>query len=240
MRSVVGVTSRWNRGKITSCSNNAYWDRDNVVVKYCVGYGQLPFSGALDVVGHEWAHAITDTVGAHLTYQEESGALNEAFSDWMGTALEWDAGERNWTIGEGIRVARDMSNPLAYFQPDTYGGTYWVNTVGCTATADNDWCGVHRNSGVGNKMFYLLSAGGTHNGVTVTGIGIEKAIKIAYRANRGKKPNGDPYWPSDATFSTARDGMILAAQAIFGVRSFEAKQVANAWSAVKVFGKVNP
>jgi hypothetical protein len=234
-----GISMR-SRVGVTSCVNNAHWNLVDTV-EYCVGSGQLPFSGALDVVGHEWAHAITDMVGANLAYQRESGALNEAFSDWMGTAIEWNAGERNWTIGEGIRVARDMSNPLAYSQPDTYGGERWINTVGCTATADNDWCGVHTNSGVGNKMFYLLSAGGTHNGVTVTGIGIEKAIFIAYRANTGKDPDGAPlYWPFDTTYSAARNGMILVAQAIYGVGSFEAKQVANAWSAVKVFGTVNP
>ena len=69
---------------------------------------------ALDVVGHEWAHAVTQMAGANLAYENESGALDEAFSDWMGTAIEHSRNEFNWTIGERAEIVRDMANPRLY------------------------------------------------------------------------------------------------------------------------------
>ena len=221
MRSNVGLTNCTN--------NNAYWDKVSSI-NYCNYAGQTPYSAALDVVGHEWAHAVTEKTGANLAYQWESGALNEAFSDWMGTAVEHARNEFNWTIGEGVGTGRDMANPLAYGQPDTYLVSPWVTTTNCTPTAASDWCGVHTNSGVPNKMFYLLSAGGTHNSVPVRGIGIAKAIKIAYLANTG----GADYWQPNTTFAVAQEKMVLAAGKIPGFTSFEADQVRNAWAAVKV------
>ncbi|MBI5893457.1 MAG: M4 family metallopeptidase [Deltaproteobacteria bacterium] len=207
------------------CPDNAFWDGGQV--NYCVGSQYLPFSGAPDVVAHEWAHALTEKVGANLNYNKESGALNEAFSDWIGTAIEHSYGEYNWTIGEGIDIARDLSNPSAYGQPDTYGGTNWFPLTGCIPVCDwqnpnyNDCCGVHTNSGVPNKMFYLLSQGGTHNKVSVTGIGIEKAIQIAYKANTEKDPvTKEPlYWKPDATFVRACEGMRDAAKVQYGAGS---------------------
>jgi len=238
MESIVAVT-QYPSGK--PCSDNAFWDPDTKKMYVCVGIGQLPYSGALDVIAHEWGHAVTQNVGANLLYEFDSGALNEAFSDWMGAAVEWANGEPNWTIGEGVKVVpdRNLSNPLLSDppQPDTYGGSCttncppnWYKTSGCIASLSNDWCGVHTNSGVGNKMFYLLSAEGTHthNGVTVTGIGIQKAMQIAYYAN-------DVKWEPTVTFSKARAAMIIAAEKLYGVGSTEAKQVANGWSAVKVY-----
>ena len=233
MVSMVAVTQYGSSGG--PCSNDAFWD--SIRINVCVGSGQIPFSGALDVIAHEWGHAVTENVGANLVYASDSGALNEAFSDWMGAAVEWANGETNWTIGEGVEVLRDLSNPLLYGQPDTYGGSCttncppnWFQTAGCISQGSlNDWCGVHTNSGVGNKMFYLLSAGGTHkvSGVTVTGIGIQKAMQIALKANNTK------YWLSDTTYPAAKNRMIEAAQAL-GMTAFEVEQVRKAWTAVGV------
>ena len=66
-----------------------------------------------------------------------------------------------------------MENPHLGDQPDYYGLTdvYWYDITGCLPDNTNDYCGVHYNSGVGNKWFYLLSDGGIHHGVTVIGIG---------------------------------------------------------------------
>ena len=78
-------------------------------------------------------------------------------------------------------------------------------------------------------MFYLLSAEGTHThkGVTVTGIGIQKAMKIALKANNPQ------YWLFDATYPNAKNGMIRAAQDL-GMTAFEVEQVRKAWTAVGV------
>ncbi len=178
------------------------------------------YAAALDAIAHEWAHGITEAVGGPIVYERESGALNEAFSDWFGTAVEWADGESNWTIGEGAQTIRDISDPPRLDHPDTYGGRFWKPTTDPICV--DDYCGVHTNSGVPNKMFYLLSAGGTHNRITVTGIGVQRAMRIAYDANR-------IYWTPTSSFHHARSGMISAAST-----AFEKDQVRNAWKAVGV------
>jgi hypothetical protein len=227
MRSVVEAV-RDSEGR--PCADNAFWDGTQINV--CVGVGQKPFSGALDVVTHEWGHAVTQ-YGAGLSEEKEPGALDEAFSDWLGTAIEHANGEPNWTMGEGIRIFRDLSNPLLYGHPATYLGAGWVDVAHCSPTEENDRCGVHTNSGVANKMFYLLSVGGTHNSITVTGIGIQQAIRIAIEANRNN-------WGLETTFLDARRGMIEAAQDLFGAESPEVTYVRQAWDAVRVYDPAPP
>ena len=222
--------------------DGAYWW--NGMVGFGIGFSHLPFSGALDAVAHEWGHAVTEKASqrqvvtcqsgyqtTELCYEYESGALNEAFSDWMGTAVEYyyRGYNSNWTMGEDIKTLRDLSNPSAYTsycsgqnrpQPDHMNG--YIN-------CSNDGGGVHLNSGIPNKMFYLLSEGGTHpvSNITVQGIGISSAIWIAYRANMD-------YWQNKATFKDALDGMVAAAEDIYGLNSNEVNQVKNAWAAVGI------
>jgi len=132
---------------------------------------------ALDVEGHEYTHMIVNNNGnGGLTYQSESGALNESFADIMGVCIEFYSGvNADWLMGEDIMVSdpylRSMSNPNGGQQPDTYNGTYWANT----ANLSQDAGGVHINSGVQNFWFYLLSQGGSGtndigNAYSVTGI----------------------------------------------------------------------
>ncbi|MCP4685222.1 MAG: hypothetical protein GY867_07200, partial [bacterium] len=90
----------------------------------------------------------------------------------------------------------------------------------------NDYCGVHTNSGVGNKWFYLLSDGGTHNSVSVTGIDVANAMQIAYRANVH-------YWTSSSTYGEAAMGTISAADDLDPSGTW-GTQVLNAWNAVQV------
>jgi Zn-dependent metalloprotease len=142
---------------------------------------------SLDVVGHEIAHGLTE-FSARLIYANESGALNESFSDIFGTALEFEArpNRANWTVGEDIGGAfRSMINPKAYGNPDTYGGKYWVNQ-NCIPSRANDYCGVHSNSGVQNRWFYLVAQGDTGvndqaDSFQVSGIGMTKAAEISFR-----------------------------------------------------------
>ncbi|MEW5925770.1 MAG: M4 family metallopeptidase, partial [Candidatus Zixiibacteriota bacterium] len=170
--------------------NNAYWNGSQIVIwSWSTGWRSL--AACPDVIAHEWGHAITEYC-SDLVYQKEPGALNESFSDMIGAAFEfaydsldtpdWLMGENGRTTGEGFR---SMSDPHVYGDPDYYGTSdpYWVNVVGCTPSWYNDYCGVHTNSGVGNKWFFLLSDGGVHHGITVSGIGVRYAIKIADRAN---------------------------------------------------------
>lgn len=205
---------------------NAFWDGSRMT--YGDGsslYVKKPLT-ALDVCGHEITHGLTSFT-ANLTYSNESGAMNEGFSDIFGTAIEWYSrpSQHDWLIGGDFYTIRSMSNPNAYSQPDTYKGTYWY-----TGTSDNG--GVHTNSGVLNFWFYLLSAGGSGTNdkgtaYNVTGIGIDKAQAIAYRTLT-------TYLTASSNYSNARAYSIKSAEDLYGVGSAEATQTTNAWNAVGV------
>lgn len=195
----------------------------------------------LDVEGHEFTHMVINNNGnGGLTYVGESGALNESFADIMGIAIEnYGKGTTDWKIAENVVVSspfflRSMFNPNSGLQPqpDTYGGTYWINTSGCSPDASNDQCGVHTNSGVQNFWFYLLSQGGSGTNdigysYNVSGIGISDATKIAYR-------NLTVYLTPNATYNDSRLGSIQAAKDLFGVSSPKVQSVIDAWCAVGV------
>lgn len=218
--------------------NNAYWN--GTVMTYGDGDGSTftPLV-TLDVAGHEITHAVTER-SANLAYQNESGALNEAWSDIFGTAIEFYAKgtAANWLIGEDCYTPatsgdalRYMNNPNAGQQPDTYQGTYWY-----TGTGDNG--GVHYNSGVANFWFYLLSVGGSgtndkSTSYSVTGIGITKAARIAYVALTS-------YMTSSTNYAGARTATLNAASQLYGASSAEYTAVDNAWAAVGVGGTVIP
>ena len=217
---------------------NAFWDGSRMTYGdgNGVNYGPLV---SLDIVGHEITHGVTE-YAANLVYQRESGALNESFSDIFGEAIEnYATGSNDWQMGTDIGIGgsgaiRSMNNPNAYGDPDTYGGSYWYNPNCGTPTSSNDYCGVHINSGVQNKWFYILSVGesGTNDigsSYSVSGIGIGKAAAIAYR-------NLTVYLSSSSTFADARAGAIQSAVDLYGSGSAEEVATTNAWYAVGVGG----
>jgi thermolysin len=197
-----------------------------------------PLAGALDVVAHELTHAVTHS-SSGLIYRNESGALNEAFSDIMGTSVEFfhqPAGaaraQADFIIGEdairspdGLRHGtRSLSNPGAFGHPDHYSIRY---------TGSDDDGGVHVNAGIPNHAFYLAVIGGTNrtSGMTVRGVGLahrEQIEKAFYRAFVYMLP-------ASATFSTARAATIQAARDLYGVGSAPELSIAQAWCAVGVF-----
>ncbi|HNX07946.1 MAG TPA: M4 family metallopeptidase, partial [Bacteroidales bacterium] len=206
---------------------NAFWDG----TKMTYGDGDATYSPltTLDICGHEITHGLTEYT-ANLDYSNESGALNEGFSDIFGTGIEFYAKPPsqtgNWTIGEQIGSAfRSMSNPNLYDQPDTYLGTDWYS-----GTGDNG--GVHYNSGVLNFWFYLLSQGGSGtndngNAYSVTGITIAKAEQIAYRALT-------VYLTNTSQYANARTYTLQACTDLYGGCSQEMISTTNAWYAVGV------
>jgi len=222
---------------------NAFWDG----YRMTYGDGSSVNGGkpltALDVCGHEITHGLTSKT-ANLAYQRESGALNEGFSDIFGNTIELWARptQASWKLGEDFSyVIRDMANPNAYSQPDTYKGTYWKDASStCTPQGNpnlpgyNDYCGVHTNSGVLNFWYYLLVTGGSGTNdkgfaYNVSGIGLDKAGAIAYRTLTS-------YLVSSSTFANARTYSLQAAADLYGAGSNEVTQVTNAWNAVGVSG----
>lgn len=224
--------------------NNAFWNGS--VMTYGDGTrvapGFLPVT-SLDVCAHEVGHAVCSST-ANLTYSKESGGMNEGFSDIWGAAVEQfaDPGETDivpknyFDIGEEIGLPlptplRSMSNPKAFGQPDTYLGTYWVSTTTPTDVGGDNW-GVHTNSGVLNKWFYLLVSGGAgtnDNGSSygVPAIGWVDAERIAYLTELNLAPN--------ATYATCRTAAIAAATSIFGSAcTLQVEAVTRAFYAVGV------
>jgi len=171
--------------------------------------------------------------------QGESGALNESISDIMGISVKKyvQGDDASWLIAENVfpyySCLRSMASPKEGKDgdqpcPDTYGGEYWVDPNNIAY----DHGGVHFNSGVQNKWFYLLSDGGTgtnDNNFTydVTGIGIEKAQQIVYRTTM-------KYATSQSQYADMRLASLQAAKDLHGAESAELASVLSAWDAVGV------
>lgn len=200
---------------------NAFWDGTRMT------YGDgssAPFT-TVDIAGHEVAHGLTE-FNAGLIYQDESGALNEGYSDIFGTAIEFYAkpSAANWTIAEDLGSAfRSLQNPNAFGDPDTYLGTNWY-----TGTGDNG--GVHTNSQVIGHWFYLLSVGGSGtndigNTYAVTGIGITDAQAIAFRTLT-------VYLTPNSTYNDAKYYSIVSAIDLFGACTPQVEATTNAMYAV--------
>ena len=161
--------------------NNAYWN--GFQMAYGDGDGTVfqNFTGSLDVVAHELTHGV-QSFTSNLTYQKQSGALNEHFSDVFGILVrQWKNGETvataDWVIGKEIivpaatrRGIRDMENPGTAFSNDPALGTdpqpAHMNSL-YTGSQDNG--GVHINSGIPNRAFVLTAQALGGNAWDVTG-----------------------------------------------------------------------
>ncbi len=189
-------------------------------------------SGALDVVAHELTHGVTDYTSS-LIYENESGALNEAFSDMMGTSVEFfyqppgnGPLKADYLIAEDTwrpNGIRDLANPGTWGDPDHYSRRY---------TGKDDNGGVHTNSLIASHAFYLAIEGGTDrtSGLSVQGVGAanrEQIEKVFYRAFT-------MLLPSNATFSTARQATIQSARDLYGAGSPAERAITQAWTAVGV------
>ncbi|MEU9451429.1 M4 family metallopeptidase [Streptomyces sp. NPDC048277] len=229
----------YNRVHYGNSYNNAFWDDSCFCMTYGDGDGTTfgPLV-ALDVAGHEMTHGVTSKTAA-LTYSGESGGLNEATSDVLGTLVEWYANNPSdpgdYLIGEKIVRSGFGRTALRYMdQPSKDGSSadYWSSSVG---NLD-----VHYSSGVANHFAYLLAEGSgaktingvsynspTYNGSTVTGIGRDKLGAIWYRALT-------VYMTSSTNYAGARTATLNAAKDLYGAGSTEYNAVAAAWSAVNV------
>lgn len=200
---------------------------------------------ALDVLAHEFTHGMNDfTAQLGLSGVWQARSLNESFSDIFGEMVErHTTGNSNFVIGNQVpavfalpagntQVFRDLINPIAsvpFSQPNFFEGDRW-------AFAANDNRGPHQNGGVQNRWFTLLAFGSNGpvtlpNGtnVTVSGIGIENAARIAW-------VNLSTRLGQASAFIDARNGSIDAARAIFGSCSNEMLQCIRAWQAVNIDG----
>ncbi|KEO83430.1 M4 family metallopeptidase [Tumebacillus flagellatus] len=191
--------------------NNAYWDGSKMVYGDGDGVTFISLSGGFDVDAHEMTHAVTQTT-SNLTYSNQSGALNESWSDAQASVMDskdWSIGEDVYTPGTAGDALRYMDNPAKGGQPDNM--SKYVNT-----SSDNG--GVHTNSGIPNFAFYKFA----------TAIGSRTiAGKVWYVASRD-------YMTSSTNFSGARAATLNAVAALYGSSSSYYSALQSAWSAVGV------
>lgn len=188
----------------------------NVPNAQYIGYGchYIEFADgwvSWDVIVHEFTHGIIQNTSG-LVYANQSGALNEAYSDLMAAFADPD----DWTMAEdrtsGMGPIRDLSNPPAFGHPDRFGSFVVMS-------GDNG--GVHTNSGILNKVGFLISDGGTFNTWTIDGLGRARMASLFYSVMVSL--------PSSANFMTARNATVARADATMTPR--DACQVQNAFAA---------
>jgi hypothetical protein len=150
--------------------DNAFWDGNQLV--FGDGDGEVfdRFTKPVDVLGHELTHAVTQYT-ANLTYADQSGALNESVSDVFGSCLKQrllgqPAAEADWLIGEGIfmpsvqgKALRSMQAPGTAYDDPSLGKDPQVASMADYVETTQDNGGVHINSGIPNRAFYLAATG---------------------------------------------------------------------------------
>jgi len=229
--SVSLVVSRVHYGS-SGAFNNAFWSGNQVSYGDGDGrrYGPFP---SVDICGHELTHGVIQYT-AGLNYSKESGALNESWADVFGAMVElYTRGGpptlETWQIGEQVKSPGFAGDAMRYFyRPSIDHYSQRLYQGSCSPTYNtNDNCGVHSNSGIANYAYYLVAAGGTHtrSGITVVGIGVQKAQRIWYKALTS-------FMNSGTNFAGARTATLNAAAAIYGPD--EVYTIAKSWCAVGV------
>lgn len=196
-----------------------------------------PLAKSLDIVAHEYTHAVTNHTAA-LVYLNDAGAINEAMSDIMGAATEAHAlggvSNKTWMLGEDVFTPTIEGDALRYLDSPTKDGVScdWYPECAKPPVVDNG--GVHTRSGVANLAFKLLVTGGVHprhkaargaRPVMVDGVGLDDATKIFYTALTS-------YMTSSADYFQARVATVEAAKRLFGEDSRQATSTRAAWDAV--------
>ena len=211
--------------------NNAFWNGEQMV--YGDGDGELfqRFTKCIDVIGHELTHGVTQYEAA-LEYEGQPGALNESFSDVFGSLvkqyiLKQNVDKADWLIGAGLFARkvngvalRSMKDPGTAYDDPTIGKDpqpgHMKNFV--KTTSDNG--GVHINSGIPNRAFYLAAQ-------EIGGYAWEKTGKIWYVTLRDRlRENSDFQDTANFTFDVAGS--------LFGKVSREQKAILNAWDKVGI------
>ncbi len=213
--------------------DNAFWDGTQMVFGDGDGTVFNRFTIAVDVIGHELTHGVTEHTAA-LVYQGQSGALNESVSDVFGSlvkqrALGQGAEEADWLIGAGLFTAqvkgvalRSMKAPgTAYDDPALGGKDPQPATMADYVETTDDNGGVHLNSGIPNRAFYLAATG-------IGGNAWEGAGQVWFDVLTGGQLGGT------ADFATFARLTVSAAESRYAAGSPEADAVRSAWEQVGV------
>jgi len=214
--------------------NNAFWDGQEMVFGDGDGFTFTDFTGSLDVIGHELTHGVTEHV-AGLEYHDQPGALNESMSDVFGSmikqwSLEQTADEADWLIGAEIftptvdaDALRSMKAPGTAYDNAFFGKDPQPDHMRKYAqlpnTDEGDYGGVHINSGIPNKAFYLTAT-------KIGGCAWGGPGQIWYAALKASGPLTE--------FQGFADTTHMQAGQLYGIGSSEQEAVAEAWQEVGI------
>jgi Zn-dependent metalloprotease len=213
--------------------DNAFWNSQQMV--FGDGDGQIfqRFTISIDIIGHELTHGVTGDT-ANLDYQDQSGALNESVSDVFGSMVKQyaanpkqTAANADWLIGAGILMPgingtalRSMKAPgTAYDDPGTLGTDPQPAAMAAYVVTNQDNGGVHINSSIPNRAFYLAAT-------NLGGYSWDKAGPIWYATLR------DQALRPIAKFADFANVTMDNANKLFSAD--EAKAVQDAWKQVGV------
>jgi Zn-dependent metalloprotease len=216
--------------------DNAFWDGTQMVFGDGDGIYFNPFTGSVDVVGHELTHGVTSYT-AGLTYVGQSGALNESVSDVFGSLVKQmhlgqKAQDADWLIGDRIFTSkvrgvalRSMKAPGTAYDDPVLGKdpqpADMDGYVDLPHDDQHDSGGVHTNSGIPNRAFYLAAT-------ALGGNAWEAAGQVWYDVLTR------PGLTKDVDFAGFATATVEAAAARFGAGSSQAGAVRQAWVTVKV------
>jgi Zn-dependent metalloprotease len=220
--------------------NNAFWNGQSMVFGDGDGRIFTDFTKSLDVIAHELTHGVTENT-AGLEYHNQPGALNESISDVFGSlvkqwTLKQSAAEADWLIGAEITTPaieadalRSMKAPGTAYnnallgedpQPD-----HMSKYVQLPDTEEGDWGGVHINSGIPNKAFFLVAT-------QIGGYAWEAPGHIWYEALKASTP--------DTAFQEFADTTWTKAGQLYGTGSVQQQAVAAAWGEVGIHTGTGP
>lgn len=214
--------------------NNAFWDGRQMVFGDGDGKQLGNLTGSLDVIAHELTHGVTEHT-AGFEYHTQSGALNESVSDVFGSLVkqwslkqsaeeaDWLIGADVWTPGIDADALRSLKAPGHAYNNALFGRDPQPDRmskfVHLPDTEEGDNGGVHFNSGIPNKAFYLTAVG-------IGGFAWEAAGPIWYES---LKASG-----AEAQFQDFAHTTFQKAGELFGVGSAEQSAVLAAWQEVEV------
>lgn len=211
--------------------NNAFFDGEQMVFGDGDGEVFLDFTVAIDIMAHELTHGLTQYT-ANLSYFGQSGALNESVSDVFGSlvkqySLGQTAEQADWLIGAGLLAPRvqgvalrSMKAPGTAYDDDVLGKDPQPASMDDYIHTDDDNGGVHLNSGIPNRAFYLLAT-------ALGGSSWERAGQLWFDVLTGGELT------VDADFAAFARLTVAAARSRFG-EGDEAEAVLKAWSEVGV------
>lgn len=166
---------------------NAFWDGS--AMTFGDGYTTFYPLVSLDVSAHEVSHGFTEQ-NSGLEYADQSGGINEAFSDIAGEAAEYYMkGTNDWQVGADIFKS---NGALRYMETPSLDGSSIDH-------ADDyyDGLNVHYSSGVYNRAFYLLA--------NTNGWNTKTAFQAFALANQ-------LYWGVNTTYDEGACGVMKAAE----------------------------